>query len=254
MRAGWIAWLLCCIASWPVACGATPARQFKLLTFDQPPYIQTNAHGEPEGAAVELVGAIFARMRIRPQLQIYPLARSLALFSHGYAGGIFTMKKTPGRQLQYAFPRQPLFTQQIVLFVRKDAAFSFSGDLRALSGRSIGLVRGASYGQRFDVAAGSRIFSRLDYASHDEWSFRKLIAGRVDAVVAGRQAGIAMLRRLRATGEVQISGPPLEVTESYIMFYKSAVDADFLQRFNAALSLMQKDGSASRIREKYGVQ
>lgn len=104
------------------------------------------------------------------------------------------------------------------------------------------------------VQIGSGMFSRLDYASHDEWSFRKLIMGRVDAVITGRQAGMAMLKKLDATASVRIVGPPLDFTESYIMFDKSAVYAGFLRRFNAAMALMRKDGSASRIRVKYGLQ
>ncbi|MYM72089.1 transporter substrate-binding domain-containing protein [Duganella sp. FT134W] len=254
MRAVLIAWLLCCGAGWLGVCAAVPSEKFKLLAYDQSPYTQADADGTPKGAAVEMVQEIFARLRVMPQLHIYPLARSLALFEHGYASGIFTMKKTPELERQYAFSDRPLFKQEMVLFVRKDMPIEFSGDLRTLSGRSVGLVRGAAYGQVVDAAVGSRVFSRLDYASHDEWSFRKLIVGRVDAVITGRQTGLAMLKKLHATASLRIVGPPLAITESYIMFDRRAIDAGFLRRFNAAMALVQKDGSASRIKAKYGLQ
>lgn len=254
MRTLLTAALLCLGAGSLGVCAAAPGENFILLAYDQPPYMETDASGMPKGAAVEMVAEIFARLRLKPQLQIYPLARSLALFEHGHASGIFTVKKTPDRERQYVFSTQPLLTQEIVLFVRRDLPIEFSGDLRTLAGRSVGLVRGAAYGQAVDSAVVGHIFSRLDYASHEEWSFRKLMVGRVDAVITGRQVGMAMLRKLHATESVRIAGPPLAVTESYLMFDKRVIDAGFLRRLNAAMTLMRKDGSVGRIKAKYGLQ
>ncbi|MRW91996.1 transporter substrate-binding domain-containing protein [Duganella sp. FT80W] len=234
--------------------GAATLDKFRLLTFDQPPYIHVDANGLPQGAAVEMVREIFSRMHVAPEMRVYPLARAQALFAHGDAAGIFIMKRNPARQALYAFSDQPLFTQEVVLFVRKDSMIGYTGDLRVLSGRSIGLLRGASYGEVFDAAVAGGMFSRLEYVAQDEWNFRKLMAGRIDAVICGRQAGMAMLAKLGGSASVLVAGRPLELTGSYLMFRKGMVSDDFLRRLNRVMAAMRRDGTAGRIRSKYGVQ
>lgn len=233
---------------------AAPVEKLRLLSFDLPPYIHADGDDTPKGAAVEMVGEIFKRIDVTPQLQVYPLARSMAMFGSGRADGIFTVKKTPQRAAQYVFSRHPLFLQQTVLFVRRDSPLRFKGDMRVLAGRSIGLVRGASYGAVFDDAAAKGLFARLESVSHEEANFRKLMAGRIDAVVSGREVGLATLRRLGGADRVRVAGKPLEVTGSYLMFSKNAVDADFLRKLDAAMTAMQKDGSACRILARYGLR
>jgi polar amino acid transport system substrate-binding protein len=196
--------ILALLFLWAGPGGAAPVGEVRLLTFDQAPYIHVDAKGLPQGAAVEMVREIFSRMHVTPEMRVYPLARAQALFAHGDAAGIFIMKKNPGRETRYVFSDQPLFTQEVVLFVRKDSALGYTGDLHVLSGRSIGLLRGASYGEVFDAAVAGGMFSRLEYVAQDEWNFRKLMAGRIDVVICGRQAGMAMLAKLGATASVLV--------------------------------------------------
>ncbi|MBV7534546.1 transporter substrate-binding domain-containing protein [Duganella sp. sic0402] len=233
---------------------AAPAEPLRLLSFDLPPFVEARADGAAQGAAVEMVREIFARMQIGARLQLYPLARSLAMFDSGQADGIFTVKKTPERMAQYAFSSRPLFTQETMLFVRKDSSIRFNGDLRVLAGRVVGVVRGASYGDVFDQAAAKGVFARIESVSRDESSFRKLLAGRIDVVVSGREVGWATLRRLGAARSARVAGKPLETTGGYLMFNKGTVDVRFLRKLNATIAGMQKDGSVSRIRIKYGLQ
>jgi polar amino acid transport system substrate-binding protein len=255
MRSGFLlAALLCCALGWPAGGAGAPAEQLRLLSFDLPPFIEAGADGAARGAAVEMVSEIFARMQIGARLQLYPLARSLAMFDSGHADGIFTVKKTPERMAQYAFSSRPLLTQETVLFVRNDSPIRFNGDLRVLAGRVVGVVRGASYGDVFDQAASKGLFARIESVSRDESSFRKLLAGRIDAVVSGREVGWATLRRLGLADRVRLAGKPLETTGSYLMFNKETVDVRFLRKLDATIAAMQKDGSVCRIRSKYGLQ
>jgi polar amino acid transport system substrate-binding protein len=246
--------ILSLLGLWAGTGGAAPVGKVHLLTFDQPPYIHVDARGLPQGAAVEMVQEIFSRMRVTPEMHVYPLARAQALFAHGDAAGIFIMKKNPLREARYVFSDQPLFTQEVVLFVRKESMIGYAGDLHALSGRSIGLLRGASYGEVFDAAVAGGMFSRLEYVAQDEWNFRKLMAGRIDAVVCGRQAGMAMLAKLGGSASVLVAGRPLQVSGSYLMFSMGMVNDDFLRSLNRVMAAMRKDGTADRIRSKYGVR
>lgn len=243
--------LLCAVMASQVV--AAPVEKMRLLSFELSPYIHADANGDVQGAAVEMVREIFTRIHVTPQLRAYPLARSLAMFESGQAEGIFTMKKKQDREAPYVFSGQPLFKQETVLFVRKDSPIQFRGDLQVLAGRAIGVRRGASYGELFDKAAATGLFGRLEFVTLDDSSFRKLLAGRIDAVISGRESGMATVRRLGFKNQVRVSGKPLEVTGSYLMFNKDAVDADFLRKLNAAMSAMRKDGSACRIRSKYGL-
>lgn len=233
---------------------AAPVEKLRMLSYELPPFMHADVDRRPQGAAIDMVRELFSRIDVRPQLQVYPLARSLAMFNSGYAGGIFVVRKTPERAARYVFSNQPLFMQETVLFVRKDSSVNFKGSLRVLAGCSIGLLRGGSYGDVFDAAAANGLFARVEFVARDESNFRKLQAGRIDAVIGSREAGLATLRRLGIADQIRVTGKPLETSGSYLMFRKDAVDADFLRKLNAAIAGMQRDGSTSRILARYGLR
>jgi polar amino acid transport system substrate-binding protein len=236
------------------AAAAKSALELDLLTFEQMPYIHVDAGGRATGAAVEMIDELFARMRIKPQLRFYPLARALALIDHGDGDGIFTVRKTRQRAAHYHYSKMPLFAQEMVVFVRKGAPIVYTGALRDLAGHSLGLVRGASYGDVIDGAVAAQLFSRTEYVSAPEQNFRKLIAGRVDMVVSGKENGWAILRKLGLSDSVKIAGQPVEMISSYMMFSRGSVDTAFMRKLNHTMAMMQRDGSACRIMVKYGLR
>lgn len=231
--------------------GPLVARPLVLVSFDYPPYMEARSGQAPGGMAVELVNAVFARMRQPAEVQLYPLARSLSLIDTPRADGFFTIKKTPAREQKYLFPREPLLTQDFVVFARAGTHLAFKGDVSELADVRLGVVNQVSYGGVFDAAAARGVFRKLEVAQTYEANFRKLLAGRMDALVSSRVMGAEVLRRLGATDRVTVVGPPIETTQSYLIFNRSTVPTSVAAAFDQALGAMRRDGTVRRLREKY---
>lgn len=222
-----------------------------LVSFDYPPYMEAQPGQPPSGMVVELVNTIFARMGQPVELQFYPLARSLSLIDTPRADGFFTAKKNAEREEKYLFPREPLLTQDFVIFVRAGSPMVFNGGVAELANVRLGVVNRVSYGGIFDAAAARGVFRRLEVAQTYEANFRKLLAGRMDALVSSRVMGAATLARLQAQDKVKVIGPPIETTQSYLMFNRQTVTPAVAAEFDQTLSAMRRDGTVRKIRDKY---
>ena len=220
-----------------------------LATFDYPPFMEMR-DGHPAGIMTEVVTEAFRRMDTPVDIHLYPLGRNLLMVDAGEVDGMFTVKKTPERLVAYAFSKQPLLTQEYVIFVARDSKLSFDGRLDTLAKQLIGVVRNTSYGAVFDTAVRNRTLKRLDTALTHESNFRKLLQHHVDAVVCSKVVGLSILTRLNAADQARIIGPVLETTQSFLMFGKK-VDPAMVQSFDKVIAAMQKDGTTDRIFDKY---
>lgn len=72
------------------------------------------------------------------------------------------------------------------------------------------MVSATSYGSRFDAAVRAGAIARLEPVTNHGANFRKLIAGRVDAVICSRLVGLYYLGLLGGVDAVEISGPVVE--------------------------------------------
>lgn len=232
---------------------AAPAREgpLVLVSFDYPPFMEVQPGQPPTGMMVELVTTIFARMDQPIDMQFYPLARSLSLIDTPRADGFFTIKKNEEREQKYLFPREPLLTQDFVIFVRAGSRMAFQGNVSELAEVRLGVVNKVSYGAIFDGAAARGGLHRLEVAQTYEANFRKLLAGRMDALVSSRVMGAAVLKRLNALDKAKVIGPPIETTQSYLIFNRNTVAPEVVTAFDQTLSNMRKDGSLRRMRDKY---
>ncbi|WP_018610235.1 substrate-binding periplasmic protein [Uliginosibacterium gangwonense] len=243
--------LIACIALFgALVAPCTLAQPLELATFDYPPYM-VDGNGGHKGMAIDIVNAVFKHMQLNTHLQFFPAQRAM-MMEIGKVDAIFTIKKTNEREAILYFPREPLFTQDFVIFVHKDSTLKFTGDLASLNQVSIGIVNNASYGPRFDAAVAKGTFPRLELANDFEQNFRKLLAHRMEAVVSSRAVGIAMLRKLRALDQVKVSGPSVEELPSYLAFRRTPVNSTLSKRFDESMRIMKEDGSLAKILKRYG--
>lgn len=222
----------------------------QLVTLEYPPYI-TQVGNRTEGLVIDIVNEVFSRMEKRIQIDIYPWSRSLYMLDTGQADALFTIKKTPERETAMMFPKESLISQDYVFFKRKESSFSFDGNYASIAEASIGIVQDTSYGARFDEAAKQGRFKRLDSAVNYELTFRKLLGGRVDAVICSYLVGLEILKKLGGLDQVVVSGPPSETTVSYLVFTRSKDHAKIAAAFDRHLAAMKKDGTIKNLTERY---
>lgn len=226
----------------PARAQQTVAAPMRVVGFVYPPFMYPDERNAPAGPMVEVVTEALRRMGQPAKIELLPLARALQQVESGEAAAMFTVKKTPQREAQYAFSGEPLLIQEYVIFVAQDSTLAFRGDLGVLAMSSVGVVGATSYGAIFDVAAQQGVFKKLEISSSHEANFRKLLAGRMDAIVCSRAVGVEILRQLQATGRVKISGPPIETTQSYLMFNKAAATPQLMAGFDHAIRSMRQQG------------
>ncbi|WP_018610228.1 substrate-binding periplasmic protein [Uliginosibacterium gangwonense] len=221
-----------------------------LVSFDYPPFMNVQEGKPATGLMIEVINEAFKRIGKPYKMEFYPLARDFQMLDAGEADALFTVKKTPERETNYLFPKESVLSQDYVFFVLKDSPVEFKGDLKSLANASIGVVNKVSYGSVFDAAAQRGDFKKLEVAPTYEANFKKLLAKRMDVVVCSRIPGFAFLKELNATQQVKVIGPPIETTQSYIMFSKKAGPA-LVAEFDKAMAAMRSDGTRAKLDKKY---
>lgn len=222
----------------------------RLVCFDYPPFMEEEG-GVGKGVAVEVIREAFVRMKRPITIEFMPPLRGYQQLLSGQADGMFTMKKTPERESATIFSKEPLLVQDFVFMASTQSRLEFNGKLEELADVSIGVVNQGSYGAVFDAAAQSGMFKRLEKSPDFMTNFRKLIARRMDAVVTSRVAGLAILKKLGAHQKFKVIGPPIETTQSYLIFHKKPDNRALADEFDRTLAAMKKDGSIRRIEKKY---
>ncbi len=228
---------------------AGPAR-LHLATLEYPPYIIDTGHGA-SGLTVEIIRTVFARMNQPIDIEFLPISRGQSMLQADLIDGFFSIKKTPERENDYLFPQHPLMQQEFVFFVRKNSRWHFTGHWPDLAHARIGVVNTTSYGKLFDHAVQSGLFSKLDSTSSHEVNFRKLLAGRIDAVICSRLVGDYYLHAMNATALITSSGPAMETAVSYIAFSRKRDLQALSRKFDQTMESMERDGTLDRLINAY---
>jgi polar amino acid transport system substrate-binding protein len=128
--------------------------------------------------AAAIIRYLEASIDLRFDVRRYPWKRALENTKNG-EGIIFGISKTPERLQKFIFS-EPVFTDQIWLVTRCDSVFEFK-KLQDLKGKTIGIVRGASFGDEFDQQSNV-LFKVEDDTGANHARFMKLYNRRMDAL------------------------------------------------------------------------
>ena len=215
-----------------------------LVLFDEanPPYMY-GSEGKAVGIYPALLAEAFKRAGLEADLGVGPWKRDLAGLDAGEngVGGIY---KNSERLLKYDYSDK-LFDEIILVFIQKGKAFPFDG-INSLKGKTVGVIRGWSYGDDFDGAVKDGSIT-IEGTASDALNFSKLANGRLDAVLAIRESGAAALSSEGLADKVEALTPPLSSAPSFLAFNKKAGKVEALAKINAALAAMHQDGSFDQI-------
>jgi len=206
------------------------------------PYMY-GSENNAKGLYVQQIAAIFLRLGMEVEFTALAWKRALQKGDKGAAavGGIY---KNINREQVFDFS-QPIFEEELVVFVRKDSAFPFS-TLADLKDHKVGLVYGWSYGSTIDKARKEDIFA-VEESNNNAVNFKKLIRGRVDCIIVDRIAGAVLIKEMQLGNKVEMLSVPASINQTYLVFAKSYNQRILMARLNNALARMQKDGSYKRL-------
>jgi polar amino acid transport system substrate-binding protein len=207
-----------------------------------PPFMY-EADGHATGLYPTLIAEAYRRIGIAVSLQAMPWKRALegADEARSGVGGLY---KTTDRLEKYDYSEK-LFDEVLEVYVRKGEGFAFATP-DDLKGRTIGVIRGWSYGDAFDTARRRGLFT-VEEAAGDDQNFAVLAAGHIECILAIRQAAAAMIAARHLEGRVEALARPLSINPAYLAFNKSSDKRDELRQFDAAIDAMRADGSFASI-------
>jgi polar amino acid transport system substrate-binding protein len=212
------------------------------ILFDaaNPPFMYERG-GSAAGIYPALVSEAFRRIGAPVTVLAIPWKRALLAIGSGEAG-IGGVYRTSSRELAWDFSA-PIFEETTMLYVLRGGDFRFDS-LADLSGKKIGVLRGWSYGNIFDSAVHDGRIS-VEPESSDLLNFRKLVAGRLDAVAAIRESGDGYSEFMNAG--VHRLPAAMSSNRTYIAFNKTSKMTGVIAAFNSEIDLMIKDGTFDRI-------
>ncbi|OQS10359.1 hypothetical protein B0T37_00940 [Chromobacterium violaceum] len=233
--------LLCCLAFEPALADAREL-VFAYNVFE--PWKRLDAQGRPAGPYTEIVRELARRLGLPLRYLHCPLSRCLATMQQGRADLMIGVRPTVERARYLDFLEPPFANgDHLAFYQRRDDARVIARyeDLLPLT---VGVAEGVSYLPRFDRDA--RI--RREASPGMESGFRKLAAGRVDALIVNARQGALLASRPEFAGRVRRAALTLDDSHPnrLALARRSPLHAQ-RARIEQALRAMVADGTAARI-------
>lgn len=221
---------------------AAMAKELVLVDDANPPFMFSE-NGKAAGVYTVVVAEAFKRAGVAVDINAAPWKRAITGIDNA-ENGVAGIYKNTERLKKYDYSDK-LFDEVIVAYTAKDKAFAFSG-VDSLKGKTVGVIRGWSYGDDFDAAVKSGSIKTEETAS-DAQNFVKLEIGRVDVVLSIKESASAVVAKQKLEDKVRALDPPLSSSASFLAFNKTANKVALLGTINEALAAMHKDGDFDKM-------
>lgn len=225
---------------------AAQLQQARVLVNDAPPYrILGNDHGVPtySGIYIDILRLVAAEAELQLEFTELPFARAFRVMEAGGADLMLGPNRSAEREaylhyLEPPLPREPkVFLQQRLAPPIQTYA--------ELAGRSIAVLRGASYFDRFDTDATLTRIIVDEYVA----AFRLVAVGRADTVVIPELQALWLLRQ---------TGMPLQIApyreagrDSYIVLARASPLMARRGAIEAALRQVMAGDALRRVLQRY---
>jgi polar amino acid transport system substrate-binding protein len=208
----------------------------KIGSDEWPPFHSAGESEEDvQGFAADLMRAVLKKMGVKiTSHRIYPWKRAIVMVFSGDLDVVFTTTKTDERMKYCYFPKEPLTTFSYLFFIRqKDDGRLIYNTFDDLKGNKIGIVRGFTYTEEFMNFIMEK--KNFEEAMVGYQNFKKLVANRVDYVVAPKRVGNNLIKKLKIGDKCVALKKPLMENYLYAMFSKITVTQKFVDKFSKAL-------------------
>jgi len=208
------------------------------------PWKTLDAQGQPAGPYTEIVKLLAQRLSVRLVFLPCPIQRCLQAMQQGQADIVIGVRNSEDRDSYIDFIDPPYApATPLAIYLRQGDArrVRHYADLYALN---LGVVEGVSYLPLLDK--DKRI--QRDFAPNSLSNFRKLLAGRVDAIIASRGNAEALI--LSQGWQKQLKRQPLSLDgqdERRLGLARHSFWYPQRARFSSTLQGMLQDGSIARL-------
>jgi polar amino acid transport system substrate-binding protein len=174
----------------------------------------------------------------------------------GDADGMMVIGRNPKREEWVRFSL-PHFRTEYGIFVKADNGMPFT-DMSQLEGLTVAVFSPSNTatqlkGLRHGMVAKGLVPIEIDERPDDDSGFRKLAAGRVDAVYSNGERGREILEAEGLTADVRYAGGHQGILY-YAGFARGFPTQALTDRFDAAWRELFRRGEAQKIIERYGME
>lgn len=241
----------------PAPTASAPATCIKTVAWHHsPPYSARDAAGQLQGADIDLLTLLLARLGCKPRFVEMPLQRALLELEAGRVDLRASTAHTRERERAMRFTRA-LDEHPNRLYIA--SSFPDRARIERL-GQIIGtefrlaVLPKASYGEEFEALRQDPAFAaRLVPVSSQAAGWRMLLAGRVDGLIANDATAEPWLAEPGAAARVWRSEVVLRTSPSAIAMSRASVDADFASRLDRALADALARGDVRAIYQRHGL-
>jgi len=234
---------------------APAADKIRFVTLEFAPFIY-GENQEVAGRGRDIIAAVCAEAELDCSYDIYPWRRAQELMKNGDADGMMVIGRNPKREEWIRFS-PPHFRTEYGVFVKGDNELDFS-DISQIEGYRIGVFAPSNtatqlMGVREEMIAQGLSPIEIDERPDDASGFRKLAAGRIDAVYSNRDRGRQILEAEALVDKVRYAGGHQGILY-YAGFARSFPDYELLDRFDEAWHELFRRGEAQEIIRGYGLE
>lgn len=213
-----------------------------------PPY-RILGSGAPKGIYIDIMNAVADEIKVKLEYVEMPLSRALQEVQQGSIDIMLGPNMTTEREAFMDFITEAPFPRENKVFfgLAKSPTVSSYADL---SGRKIGVVKGAVYDSAFDADARLAKEALEDYTT----GFRMLARGRIDLVIIPEQQGDFLLKQMASELNAQIVKSSLAFPgkDSYIAIGKKSAGGQALKaQIAGAMVKLKANGTIDRIIASY---
>lgn len=210
-----------------------------------PPFVT----GDPDrpGVDVEVMLAVFDRLEVRVEFELYPWKRALARIEAGRTDAILDIFATPERREWLWFPDTYFSENTSALFCHRcDPQTPVTAS--ELAGRSLVVNRGYQYDRLFDNPA----IKKHEVSSFAQ-GFHMLELGRADYYIINRDVGMHTLKAMQLADIAPLAVELDDPSPTYLGFAKKSYLRPLVDAFDKELARFKRDRGYRTILRKYGL-
>jgi polar amino acid transport system substrate-binding protein len=241
----WLRGLTAAVVGGLATC-AVAATPLTVVTEEFAPYSYVES-GEVSGYSTEVVRAALARAGIDYSIQIYPWARALQMATARPNVLIYSIVRTPQRenQFQWIAAIAPRNVYLYKLAARQDIQVHALADLKPYR---IAANRGDVVEEQLH-----QLGLTADLSAKDVFSLQKLIAGRVDLMVATELSIEGVCQRANVSCALLERGMQMPEISGYYVAASLGTPAATVQRLRQAFVQLRNSDAIRQSADKYGV-
>ncbi len=199
-----------------------------------------------QGYSWDVIRESFHAMGYTIRLYVVPWERAMHYLNTAKVEGVFPANFTEEREKKYAFSKHYVHQVQMVVYLRHDSDFLWKG-LQSLGDRTVGYVRGWSYGKKWEEA-GELVKEPTDTIAQ---GFDLVERGRLFALAGYKQPYDLELQQSKRSRIFKVAGVFDALDEHLMGRREDRASLLGLDIFDAGRQKIADNGTLQAIEEKW---